>query len=170
MYVCMYIYVCIYIGAIIWSKVGLFRCYYLVQVCFSTRSVKQRYHENRCVSTALQVLLSGSSWPFLRSTKLGPDNNTYLDQITTPENVFCAFVALKCAEIPIFTVLFENQPNFGKQWAKQQQRFTFCKTQVIKRNRFVATPLLTKNWCFYCFFSKIDVEQKTQLTIRRTQR
>ena len=39
----------------------------------------------------------------------------------------------------------------------------FAKQRVIKKNRFVATPLLTKNWCFQLVFFETknkDVEQK----------
>ena len=45
-------------------------------------------------------------------------------------------------------MLFEKQPKTGKKAAKKL--FTFCKTQVdTKKNFYVATPLLTKNWCFF---------------------
>ena len=43
---------------------------------------------------------------------------------------------------------------------------TFCKTQVHKKNRFVATPLLTKKCCFSTWFFEtktIDIEQKHNL-------
>ena len=63
-----------------------------------------------------EVLLSGPSWSFLRCSQLGPDNNTYLAQIITPQNAFFfSFLLLKFAEIPIFIVFFEHQPKFGQK-------------------------------------------------------
>ena len=65
----------------------------------------------------------------------------------------------------MFIVFFEHQPKFGQKWAKKNDNFShFPKHRFIKKKkRFVATPRLTKNWCFSTFFEtkNIDVEQKT---------
>ena len=57
---------------------------------------------------------------FWRSTKL---ENTYLDQIIIPQNVF-AFFALRMRWNTFFTVLFEHQPNFGQKTSKQNDHFS----------------------------------------------
>ena len=74
-----YIYICM-----LW-------CYYLGQICFYT--VCQKHYKNWGFSIFLktncvrkfEVLLSGPSWPFLSCIQLGPNNNTYLAQIITPQ-------------------------------------------------------------------------------------
>ena len=82
------------------------------------------------------MLLSGPSWPFLSCSQLGPDNNTYLAQIMTPQNgfLFLFFCFLRCAEIPIFIVFLNINQNWSKK-AGKKKRFllTFCKTQVDKK-------------------------------------
>ena len=84
-------------GVIIWAKFGLLRCYYLGQVCFLQNTVCQKHYKIRGFSTFVlekncarkfEVLLSGPSWSFLRCSQLGPNNNTYLAQIITPQNAF----------------------------------------------------------------------------------
>ena len=55
----------------------------------------------------------------------------------------------------------------------QKQLFTFCKTQVNKKTRYVATTLLTPNWYFLnlrIVKKNIDVEQKTKLKVRKKNR
>ena len=54
-----------------------------IQIGVSALSVLKK----NCVRK-LEVLLSGPSWPFLSCSQLGPDNNTYLAQIITPQNGF----------------------------------------------------------------------------------
>ena len=95
MYVYMFVYVCC--GVIIWSKFGLFRGYYLVQVCVLKNIVCQQHYKNRGFSI-FQVariksgVLIWCKFAFLKRTQLGPDNNPYLDQIITPQNVFLGIV------------------------------------------------------------------------------
>ena len=95
--------------------------------------------------------------------KLGPINNPYLDQPKTIENGhLLAFCCFKNVLKYLFVVLFEQQPNIAKTW--QKITFTICKTQVHKKKHFVATPLLTKNWCFQLVLfetKNIDAEQKS---------
>ena len=95
-----YIYYC---GVIIWSKFGLLRGYYLVQVCFFLFSLVCQKHYKIGVSALfwtkkLRTKISGvtiwSKSAFLKRTQLGPDNNPYLDQIITPQNVF--FFVIVC--------------------------------------------------------------------------
>ena len=94
-YIAKYVDICC--GVIIWAKFGLLRCYYLGQVCFLQNTVCQKHYKNRGLSTfflqkkcarKFEVLLSGPSWSFLRCNQLGPNNNTYLAQIITPQNAF----------------------------------------------------------------------------------
>ena len=85
-------------GVIIWAKFVLLRCHYLGQVCFFTKhclSIKHYKHrgfsaffEKQNCARKFEVSLSGPSWPFLSCNQLGPDNDTYLAQIITPQNGF----------------------------------------------------------------------------------
>ena len=50
-------------------------------------------------------------------------------------------------KIPILQCFFENQQNIGKTMPKNDNFSHFAKHRLIK-NRYVATPLLTQNWCF----------------------
>ena len=69
----------------------------------------------------IEVLLSGPSWPFLSCSQLGPDNNTYLAQIITPQNAFFLFffVFKNVLKYQFYSV-FEHQPKFGKKMGKQK--------------------------------------------------
>ena len=152
-----YIYIHICCGVIIWSKFGPLRGYYLVQVCLfltvyvkNTRAIGVSTHfcsKQKVARKKIQGLSSGPNWPLLRRTKLGPENNPYLDQIITPQMYFLLFFAsehvLKC----LFYNDFEHQPNFSQNLSKKTITFHILQTQVIK-TFFVATLLLTKNWCF----------------------
>ena len=53
--------------------------------------------------------------------------------------------------MPIFIVFFEKQPKICQKKAppKNDNFSHFAKHRFIKKNRYVATPLLTKNWCFW---------------------
>ena len=85
-------------------------CYYLGQVwpfevllsgpsllftkhCLSKNTIKIGvsalfvFFEKNC-ARKFEVLLSGPSWSCLRCSQLGPNNNTYLAQIITPQNAF----------------------------------------------------------------------------------
>ena len=118
-----YIYICWYsCEVIIWSKFGPFGSYYLVQVCFFSKTpIAKKHYKNRGFSPffwkkncaqKFWKLLSGPSWRFLRRSQLGPDNNFQLG----PDNNFqkCLFFVIfcfeKCAKMPIFIVFFEKQP------------------------------------------------------------
>ena len=101
-------------------------CYYLVQVWpfqvllsgpswfFFTLFVKKHYKNwgfsiiflKEQLRAKNQVLLSGPSWPFLRRTKLGPDNNNDLDLRITPPNGFFAFLFLKNCRNTYFYCFF----------------------------------------------------------------
>ena len=159
MYVCM-----------LWS-------YYLVQVwpfegllsgpslffvnCLSKYTIKQGFQHIFCNQKVArkknQGLLSGPSLRFLKCIQLGPDNNPYLDQLKTPQNVFLCLFPLKMCKNTyfIFIVFLKSNQKLEK---KQNDNFShFAKHRLIKKNRYVATPLLTKNWCFLtlrCFKRK----------------
>ena len=100
----LYIYLCCEV--IIWSKFGPFGSYYLVQVCFFSKTpIAKKHYKNRGFSPffgktncaqKFWKLLSGPSWRFLRRSQLGPDNNFQLG----PDNnfqkcLFLYFFALK---------------------------------------------------------------------------
>ena len=119
MYAYVYMYICIYVccGVIIWAKFDLLRSYYLGQVCFLQNTVCQKrykigvsalFFENKNCARKFEVLLSGPSWPFLSCSKPGPDNNTYLAQIITPQNGFCVafFLPIKMCWNTYFIVFF----------------------------------------------------------------
>ena len=54
----------------------------------------------------------------------------------------------------------------------QNDNFSHFAKHWLLKNHYVATPLPTKNWCFYISFKKkdIDVEQKTEHTSRKTKK
>ena len=99
MYVCMYIYIywCYYLGQV-WPFEVLLSgpSLFITKHCLSKNNIKigvsAFFFEKNC-ARKFEVLLSGPSWPFLRCSQLGPDNNTYLAQIITPQNAlfFCFF-------------------------------------------------------------------------------
>ena len=90
-----HIYICC--GVIIWAKFGLLRCHYLGQVCILQNTVCQKHYKigvsalcfwKKSCARKFEVSLSGPSWPSLSCSQLGPDNDTYLAQIMTPQNGF----------------------------------------------------------------------------------
>ena len=107
-------------GGIIWSK------FFFALLVKNTIKIGVSALSNSCAQT-FEGLSSGPSWHFFTRTQLGPDNNPYLEQIITPQNVFSFFGS--CAKIPTFTVLLTST----KSWQKRQKRqlFTICKTLVI---------------------------------------
>ena len=154
-----YIYICC--GVVIWAKFGLLRCYYLGQVCFLQNTVCQKHYKNRGFSTfcfekncarKFEVLLSGPSWPFLSCSQLGPDNNTYLAQIITPQNGYCfQFFALKmCWNTYFYSVFWTSTKIAQKGGQTKTDNFShFAKHRLIKKKRFVATPLFTPKNCVF---------------------
>ena len=122
-----YIYGC---GVIIWAKFGLLRCYYLGQVCFFTKhclsknaikiGVSALFVLKKNCTRKFEVLLSGPSWSFLRCSQLGPDNNTYLAQILTPQNAFfCFFLRLKiCWNTYFYSVFWASTTIWQKRRKK----------------------------------------------------
>ena len=87
---------------------------------------------------------------FLKRTQLGPDNNFQLG----PDNnfqkctfLFVIFCFLKMCQNTYFSAFFENQVKLAK-CQNNDNFFTFCKTQVDKKNRYVATPPLDPKLVF----------------------
>ena len=114
-----------------------------------------------------QGLLSGSSWPFLKRNKLGPDNSPYLDQDSNrSKRTFSLFFALKMCWNGYFYSVFWNStkiwPKIGKQ---KHDNFSHFAEHKLK-NIFCCNPLLTKNWCF--FLTSLFWNIKT-LTLNKTQ-
>ena len=82
-------------GVIIWAKFVFFTKTLFVKKHYKFRGFSTFFLKNNC-ARQFEVLLSGPSWPFLSCSQLGPDNNTYLAQIITPQNAFCfVFFVLK---------------------------------------------------------------------------
>ena len=88
-------------GVMIWAKFGLFEVLLSGPSLFFTKHCLSKNTINIGVSAPfffekfarkVEVLSSGPSWPFLSCSQLGPDNNTYLAQIITPQNGICFFV------------------------------------------------------------------------------
>ena len=94
---------------IIYIYIYMLWCYYLGQVwpfevllsgpslffrkhCLSKNTIKigvsALFFAKKNCARKFEVLLSGPSWSFLRCSQLGPNNNTYLAQIITPQNAF----------------------------------------------------------------------------------
>ena len=88
-----YIYMLAGCEVIIWSKFGLLRGYYLVQVCFfkftaCQNTMKYGVSTHLFLKKKLHANISGvirwSKFAFLKRTQLGPDDNPNLDQINNP--------------------------------------------------------------------------------------
>ena len=118
---------------IIWSK-----------FVFLKHRLQQNTIKNSGFSTCLEKcaqnnwkLLSGPSWLFLRRTNLDQIITSNLDQVVLPNmSIFCFE---QCAEIPIFTVFFNNQEKLAKN-AKRNDNFShFAKHRLIK-TPFCCTP------------------------------
>ena len=128
---------------------------------FLTFCVRKHY-KNRGFSTFLKIKKKtranfqsqyfGQVGLFFWYPQLGQNIDFNLAKILTLEMaIFLSFFCfLKSAEIPIFIVFFCTSTKiWQKRGKKKNDNFShFAKHRVIKKNRFVATPLLTKNWCF----------------------
>ena len=171
-----YIYSC---GVIIWSKFGLFRGYYLVQVCFlhwlSKSTIKigvsAHFFWTKSRARKFQGLLSGPSL-HLKRTKIGPDNNPYLDQILTPQNVFFGeMFALKMCQNTYFYSVFWKSTKV----AKSQKTITFHilqNTGKRKKTTLCCNPPLEQKSVFLFFYSHFLQEKhwcwpKTKLKSRK---
>ena len=128
-YICIHIYIYICCGVIIWAKFGLLTCYYLGQVAFHQNTVCQTKHYKNRFSALFWKKLCAQSWGVIIWAK-------------------GIFALKRCAEIPIFIVFFEHQPKLAKKMGKKTITFHILQNIGSKKNRFVATPLLTQNWCF----------------------
>ena len=105
------------------------------------------FFETNC-ARKFEVLLSGPSRPFLSCSQLGPDNNTYLAQIITPQNgFFSIFGFLRCGDIPIFIVFLNINQNWPKKGGENDNFSHFAKHRLIK-NPFCCNPPCPKNCCF----------------------
>ena len=104
----------------------------------------------RCALICLSVCLSsGPSWPFLSCSKLGPDNNTYLAQIITPQNgIFFAYKM--CWNTYVYSVFNINQ-NLAKMGQKKTITFHILQKKGPKK-RYFATPPFSKLGVFFLFF------------------
>ena len=129
-------------GVIIWSKFV-----FLNTVC-------QKHYKNRGFSTCFEKkscaqknsgVIIWSKFAFLKRTQLGPDNNPYLDQIITPQMYFFVFCCFKNVLKYLFYSAFENQQILATNAPKNDNFSHFAKHRLLKK-RYVATPLLTKNW------------------------
>ena len=66
------------------------------------------------------------------------------------------------SEMPIFTLIFEHQPNFARKWAPKNDNLShFAKHRLFKK-KCCNPPLDQKLVCFNSFFitKNTDVEQK----------
>ena len=128
---CIYIYAVVLLsgpslafwGVIIWAK-----------FVFLQNTVCQKHYKHRGFSTFVfekncarkfEVLLSGPSWSFLRCSQLGPNNNTYLAQIITPQNAFFFnFLLLKiCWNTYFYSVFWTSTKNWQKRGKKKTITF-----------------------------------------------
>ena len=132
-------------GVIIWAEFAFYKTLFVKNTI--KIGVSALFWNKNC-ARKFEVLLSGPSWPFLSCSQLGPDNNIYLAQIIAPQNVICGFLLWKICWNTCSHRVFEHQPKLAPKMGKKNDNFShFAKHRFIK-NRFVATPLLTKNWWF----------------------
>ena len=126
-------------------------------ICFLKKNCARKF----------EVLLSGPSWSFLRCSQLGPDNNTYLAQIITPQNAyFFNFLLLKiCWNTYFYSVFWTSTKIWQKKGQKKNDNFSH-----FAKHRFIKKPFCCNCFfcCFFCAFQfvlfetkNIDVEQKT---------
>ena len=80
-------------GVIIWAKFVFYKTLFVKNTI--KIGVSALFFWKKNCARKFEVLLSGPSWPFLSCSQLGPDNNTYLAQIITPQNAFFVFFAFK---------------------------------------------------------------------------
>ena len=137
-------------GVIIWAKFAFYETLFIKNTI--KIGVSALFLKKNC-ARKFEVLLSGPSWSFLRCSQLGPDNNTYLAQIITPQNAFLFFCFYNFAETPIFIVFFEHQPKFGQKRGKKNDNFwQFAKHRFIKEPVVLQPPFWPKNLCFSTLF------------------
>ena len=82
------------------------------------------------------------------------------------------FLLLNCANIPIFTVSFENQQKLAKHGPQNDNFSHFAKHRLLKEKPLCCTPPPpTKNGVFQLASLKknIEVEQKTNLKSGKTK-
>ena len=155
----MYIYIYIYVldcGVIVWSKFGLFRGYYLGQVCYKQHGLSKSSIKVRASAYFLKLArknqgsLSGPRWPSLCC------NN--LDEIITPTwaekmdfiLIFCfqrcvLYLCLKC-----FSNINQKLPQSGPNKAIT---FHIVQNTVYTKKKFCCNPPLDQNWGFIsCLF------------------
>ena len=117
-----------------------------------------------------EVLLSWPSWPFLSCSKLGPDNNTYLAQIITPQNGIFVFFAYKNVLKYLFCSVFNINQNIAKSNQRNKKNDNFShfakKRRVHKNPRYVATPLFQK---LVLFFTYLFLKAKTLMLNKKAQ-
>ena len=67
-------------------------------------------------------------------------------------------------------MFFENEQKIAKM-LKQNDNFSHFARHRLFKNRYVATPLLTKNWCFLnlLFFKKTLMLNKKKLKSRKSK-
>ena len=147
-------------GAIIWSKLFVLKKQSLSQNTMNI-GVSAHFSEKKGSALKFEGLLSGPSWPFPKSNKLGPDNNSYLDQKITPPYVFC--LKKRCWNTYFYSFFQNINQILAKKWPPKTIACTFCKIQVINKRRFVAVPLLTIFKLVFFLKENIDVEIKHNL-------
>ena len=141
-------------GVIIWAKFAFYKTLF-VKKHYKIGVSALLYWKKKC-ARKFEVLLSGPSWPFLSCSQLGPDNNTYLGQIITPQNgFFFKFLLLKMCRNTYFIVLFEHQPKLGKKRGKKNDNFShFAKHRLLKKPFCCNTPFHQKIVFFKLFVLK----------------
>ena len=161
-HVCIYIYIYIYAvvllsgpslafgGVIIWAKFAFYKTLF-VNKHYKNGGFSIFFWTKNC-ARKFEVLLSGPSWPCLSCSQLGPDNNTYLAQIITPQNAFFLFfLLLKICWNTYFIVFFEQQLKFGKRRGKKNDNFShFAKHRFIK-SPFCCNPPFWPKICAFQF-------------------
>ena len=145
-----------FLWSIIWTKFGLFNSYYLGEGCFFKNSVCQKRYKNRGFSG---LFLKNKNARNFNSSylgqvgiffehQLGLDNNPTMAQIMPFKIVIlCHFLLLKMCWNTYFIVFLNINQNLPKKGPQKGWLSHFAKHTFIKK-RFVATPLLTKYFCF----------------------
>ena len=124
---CIYMLWCYYLGQV-WPFEVLLSgpSLFFTKHCLSKNTIKigvsALFFWKKNCARKFEVLLSGPSWSFLRCSQLGPNNNTYLAQIITPQNAFFfVFLLLKiCWNTYFYSVFWTST----KIWQKRGQKKT----------------------------------------------
>ena len=153
-------------GVIIWAKFAFYKTLFVKNTIRLGVSALLFWKKLRA---QIWGVIIWAKLAILSCNQLGPDNNTCLARIITPQNDFFIVFVLRlikmCWNTYVHSVFWTSTEiiQTGQKMGKKNDNFShFAKHRFIK-TPFCCNPLLNKNWCFSTLMfstKKIDVEQK----------